>query len=138
VAIAVVCMARSSNPTKPSTTRRPTPTKSFRGLRPELRSAVHSNIRCTRNRWASGTSHLAVVNSQCAHGLQDPFRAQAKAMARLARKSRSRRLERSISLILWCTSRIAPVSKFGWLPAWPQTLAERLKRVTNDAHLEIS
>ena len=56
-------------------------------------------VRCTRKRWASGTSHLAVVNSRCAHGLQEPFSAQPKAMSRLARNNRSR-LESSISFIL--------------------------------------
>ena len=74
-----------------------------------------------------------MVNSRCAHGLQQPFSAQPKAIARLARKIRSRRLETSISLIPWVTSW---ASGNRWLcldvlfdgyQAWSQTLAERLK-----------
>jgi hypothetical protein len=67
--------------------------------------------RCTKKRWASGTSHLAVVNSPCAQGLQEPFKAQPKAIARLARKIRCR-LETSTPLIAQ--------------KRWSQTLAERL------------
>ena len=38
--------------------------------------------------------HLAVVNSRCAHPLQECFSAQLKAMARLAKKNRNSRRAR--------------------------------------------
>jgi hypothetical protein len=105
-------MARLSDPRRTSTIRQPATTRGC------MRRSVHkatanSNIRrlrlceparSTRKRWTSGTSHLAVVNSRYAHGLQEPFSAQPKAMSRLARKIRSRLLETSISLILSVTS----------------------------------
>jgi hypothetical protein len=134
VSVAGVRMARSSKPTKANTMRK-TPTT--RGCM-QLRS--HSNIRrlrlrepkrCIRKRWASGKTHLAVVNSRCAHGLQAAFSVQAKAMSPLARKIRSR-LEPSISLIL-CHERTAnrirvylDVPIGGHIKASSQTLAERL------------
>ena len=108
-------MARSSDTKKTTTIKKPTTTRPGRvRLRSVPESTENSNIcrllscepvRCTRRRWASGTRHhLAVVNSRAAHGLQEPFRAQPRAIARLARKSRSRRFETSRSLILWVTS----------------------------------
>ena len=76
-----------------------------------------------------------MVNSRCAHGLQEPFSPQPKAMSRLARNNR-RRLETSILIILLVTSAVPPIglvstSMFasgGTAEAWSQTLAERLKR----------
>ena len=112
--VAVVRMARSSDTKKTTTIKKPTTTRPGRvRLRSVPESTENSNIcrllscepvRCTRRRWASETSHLAVVNSRAAHGLQEPFSAQPRAIARLARKSRSRRFETSRSLILWVTS----------------------------------
>ena len=93
-------MARSSKPTQANTIRKPPTTRGCMRLRShsnDRRLRLCAPVRCTRKRWASGTSHLAVVNSRCAHGLQEPFSAQPKAMSRLARKIRSR-LETSISL----------------------------------------
>src|ERR1043165_5220608 len=44
----------------------------------------------TRKRSASGTSHLAVANSLCAHLLQERFSAQPRVIASLAKKIRNR------------------------------------------------
>jgi hypothetical protein len=135
VSVSTVRKARSSKPTKANTIRKP-PTR--RGC---MRARSHSNIRrmrlcepmlCIRKRWASGTSHLAVVNSRCAHGLQEPFNTQPKAMSRLARKTRSR-LETSISLILGHERPATRIRIYLDVPigrhtkASSQTLAERLK-----------
>ena len=49
-----------------------------------------------------------MVNSRCAHGLQEPFSPQPKAMSRLARNNR-RRLETSILIILLVTSAVPPI-----------------------------
>ncbi len=49
-----------------------------------------------------------MVNSRCAHGLQEPFSPQPKAMSRLARNNR-RRLETSIPIILLVTSAVPPI-----------------------------
>jgi hypothetical protein len=101
-------VARTTTITKPAKTR-----PGYVRLRSVPKSTANSNIRrlrlreperCKRKRWTDGTSHLAMVNSRCAHGLQWPFSAQPKAIARLARKTRSRRLETSISLNGWVTS----------------------------------
>ena len=53
-----------------------------------------------------------MVNSRCAHGLQEPFSPQPKAMSRLARNNR-RRLETSILIILLVTSAVPPY-RFGF------------------------
>ena len=117
--VAVARITRSSDPKKTSTIRKPATTPSGRmRLRSVPKSSATPNIhrlrlcepvRCTRKRGASGTSHLAVVNSRFAHGLQESFSAQPRAIARLARKIRSRRLDTSISLILWVTSGVPPI-----------------------------
>jgi hypothetical protein len=114
VSVALVRNAKFRAPQKANTTSKPA---TIRGC---MRLRSHSNDiglrsgalkRCTKKRWASGTSHLAVVNSPCAQGLQAPFKAQPKAIARLARKIRCR-LETSTPLIAQ--------------KRWSQTLAERL------------
>ena len=141
--VAVARMARSSDPKKTTTITKPAKTRpGCVRLRSAPKSTADSNIRrlrlcepvrCKRKRWTDGTSHLAMVNSRCAHGLQKPFSAQPKAIARLARKIRSRRLETSISLIRWVTSWASAIVGFFLMPssggyqAWSQTLAERLK-----------
>lgn len=132
--------ARSRDPRRTSTmTKPPTTPRGCMRLRRAPKSTAKSTIRrlrlcepvrCKRKRWTSGTSHLAMVNSRCAHGLQKTLSAQPTAIARLARKIRSCRLETSISLSLipWVTS--WPSGNHWVLPrcrAWSQTLAERLK-----------
>jgi hypothetical protein len=113
VSVALVRRARSRDPRRTSTITKPatTPSGCMR-LRRAPKSTANSTIRrlrlcepvrCKRKRWTSGTSHLAMVNSRCAHGLQKPFSAQPKTIARLASKSRSRRLESLISFIPWVT-----------------------------------
>ena len=141
--VAVPRMARSSDPKKTTTITKPATTRpGCVRLRSVPKSTANSKIRrsrlcepvrCKRKRRASGTSHLAMVNSRCAHGLQQPFSAQPKARARLARKIRSRRLETSISLNRWVTSWasgnrwVLPRCSLQRLLSWSQTLAERLK-----------
>jgi hypothetical protein len=96
-------LRRTSTMTKPPTTprgcvrfRRAPKSTANSTIR---RSRLCEPVRCKRKRWTSGTSHLAMVNSRCAHGLQKPFSAQPTSIARLARKVRNRRLE-----IPWVTS----------------------------------
>ena len=107
MSIARVRVARSSDPSKANTIRSPATTWGGMPRRSVRKATANPNVRrlrlcetvrCIKKRWASGTSHLAVVNSRCAHGLQEPFSPQPKAMSRLARNNR-RRLEASISSI---------------------------------------
>src|SRR5262249_49019471 len=103
---ALVGLARSSKPPRATTSRKPPTTRGCMLLKSHSiirRLRSYEPVRWTRKRSASGTSHLAVMNSLCTHGLQVPFSAQPKAMSRLARKIRSR-FETSISLILYVTS----------------------------------
>ena len=57
-----------------------------------------------------------MVNSRCAHGLQEPFSPQPKAMSRLARNNR-RRLDTSILIILLVTSAVPPIGLVSTLDA---------------------
>jgi hypothetical protein len=112
VSIARVRVASSSDPRRVNTIRSPATTWGGMPRRSVRKETANSNVRrlrlCEtvrriRKRWASGTSHLAVVNSRCAHGLQEPFSPQPKATSRLARNNR-RRPETSIPTILLVTS----------------------------------